>query len=219
MPSDAQSADSPDDPALKLRGISAAELLAAELPARRIILESGRDPILTSKSLVLLYGPRGVGKTFVALGIAWAAATGGRFLGWQAPKPRRVVYIDGEMAAADLRDRLRVFGETPDTLSFLLGDLHPKSEGLPDLGSLEGQMALLKQWNGAKPELLVLDNLASLVAPRYAPRQGGGDLWRALQRFLLYLRRTGTAVLIVHHADKTGQQRGTSRREELVDLV
>src|SRR5471032_881338 len=136
MPSDAQSADSPDDPALKLRGISAAELLAAELPARRIILESGRDPILTSKSLVLLYGPRGVGKTFVALGIAWAAATGGRFLGWQAPKPRRVVYIDGEMAAADLRDRLRLFGAPPeigpgtmpDTLTFLLGDLHPGTE-------------------------------------------------------------------------------------------
>jgi len=219
MPTDAQSTDAPNEPASKLRSLSAAELLAAELPARRVLLESGLDPILTSKSLVLLYGPRGVGKTFVALGIAWAAAIGGRFLGWQAPHPRRVVYIDGEMAAADLRDRLRVFGETPDTLSFLLGDLHPKSEGLPDLGSLEGQMALLKQWNGTKPELLVLDNLASLVAPRYAPRQAGGDLWRAVQRFLLYLRRNGTAVLVVHHADKKGQQRGTSQREDLLDLV
>jgi hypothetical protein len=33
------------------------------------------------------------------------------------------------------------------------------------------------------------------------------------------LRRTKRAVLIVHHANKRGLQRGTSRREDLVDLV
>jgi putative DNA primase/helicase len=33
------------------------------------------------------------------------------------------------------------------------------------------------------------------------------------------LRRIKTAVLIVHHANKRGGQRGTSRREDLVDLL
>jgi hypothetical protein len=206
--------DNPASVPAALRSVSAPELMAMDLPKPRAILE----PILSTKSLVLLYGPRGIGKTFLALGIAWAAATGGRFLGWQAPQPARVVYVDGEMAAAELRDRMRLFGCSPDTLTFLLGDLHPKGEGLPDLGTLEGQNAFIAQWDGW-PDLLVLDNLASLIAPRYAPRQGGADHWSALQRFLLHLRRKGTAVLIVHHADRTGHQRGTSRREELLDLV
>jgi hypothetical protein len=214
MPIDNPGVDGGGTP--KLRALTAAELLAADIPERRTIL----DPILSTKSLVLLYGPRGVGKSFLALGIAWAAATGGRFLDWQAPKPRRVVYIDGETAASELSARLRLFGQTPpEMLTFLLGDLHPRSEGLPDLGSLEGQRALLQHWHDAPPDLLVLDNLASLVAPRYTPRQGGGDLWSAIQRFLLHMRRTGTAVLVVHHADKKGRQRGTSRREDLLDLV
>src|SRR5476651_851937 len=94
--------DNPASVPAALRSVSAPELMAMDLPKPRAILE----PILSTKSLVLLYGPRGIGKTFLALGIAWAAATGGRFLGWQAPQPARVVYVDGEMAAAELRDRM-----------------------------------------------------------------------------------------------------------------
>jgi len=44
---------------------------------------------------------------------------------------------------------MRLFGDTPetspDTLTFLLGDLHPESEGLPDLGTFKGHVALLRQ--------------------------------------------------------------------------
>ena len=50
------------------RLITAPDLFAANLPERASILA----PILSAKSLALLYGPRGLGKTFVALGIAWA---------------------------------------------------------------------------------------------------------------------------------------------------
>src|SRR5689334_7442535 len=54
--------------------------MVADLPERVSLL----DPILSSNTLALLYGPRGLGKTFVALGIAWAVASGGSFLGWRA---------------------------------------------------------------------------------------------------------------------------------------
>jgi RecA-family ATPase len=50
----------------------------------------------------MLYGQRGLGKTHVALGIAYAVASGGAFLRWRAPVPRRVLYVDGEMAAVDI---------------------------------------------------------------------------------------------------------------------
>jgi len=187
--------------------MSAPELLGANLQGRELIL----DPILASNSIALLYGPRGLGKTFVALGIAWAVAGGGSFLGWTADRPRRVLYVDGEMAAVDLQKRLRLLGSAPPTLQFLIADLGNRS--LPDLGYVEGQLRLKDAWDD--PALVVFDNLASLVGVK----TGDADCWNELQRFLLIQRRHGRAMLLVHHANKQGLQRGTNRREDVLDLV
>jgi putative DNA primase/helicase len=40
-----------------------------------------------------------------------------------------------------------------------------------------------------------------------------------MQNWLLRLRRKGIAVLLIHHAGVNGKQRGTSRREDALDLV
>jgi putative DNA primase/helicase len=60
----------------------------------------------------------------------------------------------------------------------------------------------------------VLDNLSSLTA---CIRDNDAESWQPLQEWLLRLRRRGLSVLIVHHAGKGGQQRGTSRREDVLD--
>ena len=192
------------------RLIRARDLMVADLPERRVLI----DPLFTNKTLALLYGPRGLGKTFVAMGIAWAAASGGSFLGWQASRPMRVVYLDGEMAATEMRDRLALFGPVPETLMFMLADLGTAA-AIPDLGTQRGQVDLLALLPPDRPHLLVIDNLASLVGFR----SKDPDPWRTVQRFLMMLRRHRTAVLVVHHANKQGHQRGTSRREDIVDLV
>jgi len=64
------------------------------------------NPWFFEKGSVLIYAARGVGKTYFALGLAAAIATGGEFLGWKAPKPRKVIYIDGEMPAEGMKERL-----------------------------------------------------------------------------------------------------------------
>ncbi len=192
------------------RLIRARDLMVADLPERRVLI----DPLFTTKTLALLYGPRGLGKTFVAMGIAWAAASGGSFLDWRASRPIRVVYLDGEMAASEIRDRLALFGPVPETLEFMLADLGT-ARAIPDLGTQRGQIDLFTLFDDERPELLVIDNLASLVGFR----SKDPDPWRTVQHFLMMLRRLGIAVLIVHHANKQGHQRGTSRREDIVDLV
>jgi AAA domain len=190
-----------------LARLAATDLERLDLPEREPLL----DPIIDSKTIALLYGPRGLGKTFVALGIAWAAASGGSFLGWRARRPYQVVYVDGEMAAVDLRRRLALFGPAPPTLDFILADLG--HEAMPDLAHYEGQARLMASWGW--PDLVILDNLATLLGRR----TGDPDRWHQFEQFLMLQRRHGRAVLMLHHANKKGVQRGTSRREDAVDLV
>lgn len=198
-----------------LQFLSASQLLALVLPPREFVIV----PVLPAKGLAMLYGPRGLGKTHVALGLAWAVAAGGAFLKWRAPVARRVVYVDGEMPQEVMQERIArlALGEgrppAEGMLRFLLADR--QGDPMPDLSSPEGQAELERHW-GEQPELLILDNLSCLAS---AVRDNEAELWSPMQAWLLSLRRRGVTVLIVHHAGKGGQQRGTSRREDVLDTV
>ena len=195
--------------------VTASELLTMQVPVRQMAL----SPILPLPGLAMLYAPRGMGKTFVALAMSYAMASGGQALRWQAPQPRRVVHIDGEMPAGALQERLaqivRGAGCTPpadDFLRFLAADLLP--DGLPSIARPEVQAALDAATQDA--DVLILDNLSTLAG---GLRENEGDDWEPVQRWLLSQRRRGKHVLAIHHAGKGGQQRGTSRREDVLDTV
>jgi putative DNA primase/helicase len=198
--------------ALRLRPLDLGELFALDIKPRGMVL----DPIIPEKGLAMLYGMRGTGKTHVALGIAYAVATGSTFLRWRAPRPGRVLLIDGEMPAQALRERLaRVVATAegtppPPTLRIIAGDL--VDHGIGNLAEPAVQAELDPWLDGV--ELLILDNLSSLTA---ALRENDADAWSPIQQWLLRLRRRGISVLIVHHAGKGGEQRGTSRREDVLD--
>ena len=74
-----------------------------DIPHREMLLH----PILPEKGLSMLYAPRGIGKTLLALSIGLAVASGSNLLRWSSPRARRVLYVDGEMTMADLQERLR----------------------------------------------------------------------------------------------------------------
>lgn len=198
------------------RILDADDFLALSLPPREYLI----DPILTVKGLAMLYGPRGLGKSHFALLLAYAAACGDTALSsWRAPASRKVLYIDGEMPAQAMQERLASAGfgmskKAPSgALRFLSADL--LDGPLPDLASPDNQAWLERSW-GEQPDLLILDNLSALTG---AARDNEADAWTPMQRWLLSLRRRGVSVLFIHHAGKGGQQRGTSRREDILDTV
>jgi putative DNA primase/helicase len=98
-----------------------------------------------------------------------------------------------------------------DFLCFLPAD-HFR-DGLPDLASPEGRALLERVTSGV--DLVILDNLSSLARGR----ENEADDWQPMQDTILSLRRRGVSSLLVHHAAKGGQQRGTSRREDILDTV
>ena len=213
---DAAPAADPKD-SRRLRAVDIGAFLSMDIPLREMVLA----PVLPSQGLVMLYAARGVGKTFVGLGMAYAVATGGAFFRWQAPAPRRVLYIDGEMPGRAMQERLAqiVQGtdkEPPSTdyLRIITPDLQKEEDGIPDISSTKGQAAIEEHLEGVS--LVIVDNLSTLC--RYG-RENEAESWEPMQEWLLSLRRRGIAVLLVHHAGKGGNQRGTSKREDCLDTV
>ncbi len=147
-------------------------------------------PVLARGSIALLTGPRGVGKSWLALAMAHAAARGGTLAGWRARKPHRVVYIDAAGSEAVLHARLAALAPVhPPTLVLVPGDA--QTQGLPDLASEAGREALDRFVVDA--DLVVLDGIAALVQAG----RGVGARWSALADWLRSLRRRGIAVLLV----------------------
>jgi putative DNA primase/helicase len=205
--------DSPIKP--PWRSLTIAEFLLLKLPPRELILA----PWLPTKGLAMIHSVRGIGKTHLALGIAYAVATGGVLLGWSAPRPRKVLYLDGEMPATTMQRRLAavVVGSpseppSPDHLRLLCADM--TDFGLPDLATQAGQTAIDAEIEDA--ELIVIDNLSALVR---SGKENEAESWLPVQSWALAHRRAGRSILFIHHSGKGGLQRGTSRREDVLDTV
>jgi len=184
-------------------------------PRREMVM----DPVLPTQGLAMVYAPRGLGKTLFALGLAHAVAGGAPFLRWHAPTPRSVLYVDGEMPAVVMQERLKLIANSaPYPISdfndfrFISADL--QGDTRLDISHPDGQAVINAHLDDV--DVVVLDNLASL---HLGGSENEGDSWLAVQAWLLQLRRSGRSVLLVHHSGKAGQQRGTSRREDVLDTV
>jgi hypothetical protein len=192
------------------------------LPALRHLQIPERDmvllPVVPAKGLTMIFAQRGVGKTHVGIGAAFAVATGTSFLRWKAERPRKVLYVDGEMPAKALQDRINALVEAsggiePENLRFLAMDMQELGVSV-NLAKPEDQAAVEAQLHGA--ELVVFDNLSTLVS---AGRENDAESWDEMQSWLLRLRRKGVSALLIHHAGRGGNARGTSKREDVLDTV
>jgi hypothetical protein len=201
----------------RLRIVGLQDFIEMDLPARDKILA----PWMMTQSLNMIHGWRGVGKTHVSLGISYAIACGGEFINWKADKPRRVLLVDGEMPASALQERLAaIIASTgvepkPGLLSIITPDL--QTGVMPDLSTLSGQEAINEAAERVNAEVIVLDNLSCLV--RGGGRENDAESWVAVAGWALLQRQKGRSVLFIHHSGKNGLQRGTSKREDLLDVV
>jgi DNA-binding CsgD family transcriptional regulator len=189
------------------------DFIKMNLPNREVIL----SPWLPAQGLAMIYAPRGVGKTHVALGIAYAVTSNTAFLGWQPTKARNVLYLDGEMPAALMQERLLALADAnrvPLIASFKLITPDLQRGAMPDLATPKGQVMLEAHLAGV--ELIIVDNISTLCRNT---RENEADSWLPVQEWALRMRAAGKSVLFIHHAGKGGNQRGTSKREDILDTV
>ena len=191
------------------------EFIKRELPVREAML----SPWLLNQSLAMIHSWRGIGKTHVALGIAYAVASGGQFVRWKSTKPGKVMFIDGEMPGSALQERLAAIIASSDTeaapgmLRIVTPDIQP--EGMPDLSTIDGQI-LIDEIIEPDTSLIIIDNLSSLSR---SGKENESESWLSIQAWALRQRAAGRSVLFIHHSGKDFKQRGTSRREDILDVV
>ncbi len=205
-----------DEVTRKLKPIDVHDFLALNIPPREMVLA----PWLPTQGLAMIHAARGTGKTNLALAIAYAVASGSELMGWRPLKARKVLYLDGEMLAAPMQERLAGIVKTatatpePRMLQIITPDFQPG--GMPDIATIGGQVSL----NEAIPEgteLIIVDSLSSLA--RGEGRENDAESWLPIAQWTLGQRVLGRSILFLHHSGKNGAQRGTSKREDLLDSV
>ncbi|HKN11754.1 MAG TPA: AAA family ATPase [Candidatus Binatus sp.] len=203
------------DDAEGLKALDAEELLNLQLSPREFVLA----PVIRERDSVMIYSWRGTGKTHLGLAVAYAIASVGKVLRWEAPRPRRVLYVDGEMPATAVQERLAniVKGSEKEPAPGFLKIITPDAQDLPipNLASPEVQNRFDRLYADSV-EVVVFDSISTLFR---GGRENEAESWTPAQEWALRLRRKGIAVFFQHHEGKGGAQRGTSRREDTLDTV
>ena len=185
-----------------LRCYSERELRA--LPERPYIL----DPILKPGHYCLIYGGTGVAKTWFTLAMALGISRGESFIdywGYEG-KARKVLYVAGEMEPEMFGERLQKLSSL-ESKNFLL-----VRENLNLVDSAD-QERLLDTIAERGSQVVILDNLTTL-AERGAYENGFGKLLALINR----LKESGIAVVLVHHENKAGEFKGTTKIKDVAEM-
>jgi hypothetical protein len=204
-----------DPSAIDLSLLKAQVWLTRDIPEPDFLL----GELVSTTSRMEIIGPTGIGKTNFLIALAMAVADGPDFLHWHGSgKPRRVLYVDGEMSRRLMKRRLvdaaRRHGCIPETLHVL------NREDFPDLEPLNAETGekfidtIIEVLGGI--DLLILDNVQSLLS---------GDMkeeepWTQTLPWVRDLTRRNIGQIWIHHTghDET-RGYGTKTREWQLDTV
>ena len=176
------------------------------------------SPWLFSPGLYLIHGLSNSGKTFLALGVACAVASGSKFLEWSASKPAKVLFVNGELRGYDLQAQLKA----------ILADMNMNIEGksLPlwfvgsDLPYEPYEIDLsTRPWLEMLEEAVISDGIQLIVLNNVGTlchsKQGKLKAW------CLKMRDQGKAILVIRtdYRGKKGTKTFRPDNEDLFDVI
>ncbi len=153
--------------------------------------------LLDVDSLAVLYGPPGVGKSFVALDMALRVATGTRWHGHQLITAGPVLYIAGE-GANGLADRIDAWKDLTHTYGDPTGlAVVPAAVNLLEPTDVADLCRYIAR---TRPTLVVVDTLARCTPG--AEENSSRDMGLAVVALDAIRTAARSCVLAVHHAGK-----------------
>ncbi len=179
--------------------------------------------IWSTTSRAILNATTGIGKTNFVMAACGHIGAGKNFLHWHCPRPRLVLYVDGEMSRQLLRERIadmvRRLGEPPTGAFFFSKEDVP---GFAPLNTREGQAAIwllieeVQQRSGQKLDAICLDSIMALLLGDMKEE----DAWRDTMPLVLALTERHIEQFWVHHTGHDATRGyGTKTREWQLDIV
>ncbi len=184
------------------------------LPPRKMLLH----PWMPEGSINMIFADRGIGKTFFALSCALALVNGEAFLNYSAEAPQTVLYLDGEMQATAIRERLYLLnGKKQHKAKFHL--YTPDCQDVdytPDIGTKEGRDEINEFAEMVNPKVIFIDNISTFAR---SGNENEAESWAPIQEWAVQHRKKGRSIVFIHHANKEGKQRGSHKKEDVMDAV
>ncbi len=160
------------------------------------------EPEIPSKTLIVLFGASGVGKSFKSLDYAIRIA-----------QSIPVVYVAAE-GESGYRDRTRAwiqhFRQKPGALYFVFGAVKMLDRAIVD--------SFIEAMRPIAPGLIILDTLALCMVG--GDENSARDMGLFIEACERIKQQLGTAVLVVHHTGKNGtSERGSSALRGAADSM
>lgn len=193
------------------RAFAAKEFKESEVLLR---VKESNSPVLHHPSLGEIHAFRGVGKTNFGIGLFDALATGGDFLCYEATRPFKTVYFDGEMDASDLQESLQLLAEENDNFN-LVARCEQPDNFMPSIATAEGLAWCEEAITRVGAEVAIFDNWSTLA-------NIGTNEEEAFFEFSAWCRKMrlrGVTIIYDHHDGKSGTQRGHSKPEDTLNWV
>ena len=204
--------------------LSAGAWLAREQPPIDRLL----GDFITTTTRAFIVGRTGLGKTMLGLAAGMGMAFGTGFLHWRSPRPARVLYIDGEMPAELLiqriRDAARRIGREDlidNMMVFSTEDSEAIAEQYPMLGMLEplntehGQDFIKRLCSVLKPDVVIFDNVQALLAGV----QKEEETWIPVLPLVQWLTKQRIGQLWLDHAGLADRQYGSVVKSWRMDAL
>jgi len=187
-------------------------------------------PIIAKRQIRQVFATAGTGKTLYCLHEACSLASGYDFLHFKNHHGTKtpVLYVEGEMDASNIQDRILSIEETyeregktlnKDYLFFAVLADQPDMNFhslTAEVGreNVEITARQIEERTGQKP-VIYLDNITALTVMQ---EKEGAD-WVELMHWLSRLRNKGYHVTFLHHPTKTGESAsGSNIKERSIDI-
>lgn len=193
-------------------------------------VEYAIEPLLSSRGTGEIFAWRGTGKSYITTQMAIDISLGrpmmfGGHRGggghWPISRAYRTLYVYGEMDDSEIKERAaalaRMAGRdipTDEQLGTMSKDY--QKNWRPKISTARDRKFIEERIFGYGYEGLILDNISTLWP---AAQEKQSDRSAELAEWFTDLNQRGIWIIFLHHAGKSGEQRGDSEKEDMLSFV
>lgn len=188
------------------------------------------DPFVSDQTIVQIVGASGVGKTMFGLSIAGAIAAANGLLDMPSVgKARPILYVEGELPAADIQIRVsgmlekirRTIPKGYFNVSSLQQQLKLNSKGFTPIQTEQGLIEIenaifkIKERTGKMP-VVFIDNISCLAG---GLKENDADAWSPIINRFVKWKNLGSTIFYFHHLNKGNDASGSTMQHRTIDMV